>query len=109
MLLSCTRPAACLSLSLSPRSQGGYGLLVAEACGYPAALVAEARQLQRAVRACFPTLLLTDGGGASVSVSGGHGQGHGQGPGGVDQSHKLARRVLADLLLLRSSATLLGR
>ena len=103
ILLSCTCPAACLSLP--SRSQGGYGLLVAEACGYPAALVAEARQLQRAVRACFPTLLLTDGGGASAS--GGHGQGPGQG--GVDQSHKLARRVLADLLLLRSSATLLGR
>ena len=66
--------------------QGGYGLLVAEACGYPAALVAEARHLQRAVRACFPTLLLTDGGGAGAS--GGHGQGQGQG--GVDQSHKVA-------------------
>ena len=78
--------------------KSGYGLLMAEAAGFPPELVAEARGLQRAVRASFPLLLH---GGAG---SGSSGMGIGGSAGHVDQSALLAKDLLAKLLLLRTSS-----
>ena len=75
--------------------KSGYGLLMAEAAGFPAELVAEARGLQRAVRASFPLLLH----GGPGSGSGGIGSVN-----NVDQSALLAKDLLAKLLLLRTSS-----
>lgn len=77
--------------------KSGYGLLMAEAAGFPAELVAEARGLQRAVRASFPLLLH----GGTGSGSGGMGMGSGN---NVDQSALLAKDLLSKLLLLRTSS-----
>ena len=77
--------------------KSGYGLLMAEAAGFPAELVAEARGLQRAVRASFPLLMH----GGTGSGSGGMSMGSGN---NVDQSALLAKDLLAKLLLLRTSS-----